>query len=339
MILIRTDANEEVATGHLMRCLTIADKVKKLGHEVQFIFKDESSTKVLLERASYIMLSNCGDKDDEIYEMISILKSYKNPVLLLDLYEFDAFYMKQLKPYAKLATFDDMFDEKYPVDLLINYNLYYTKFDYHTRYFGEKIKLLLGGQYVPIREEFVQNLCMVNDKVSSVLLICGGGDKYHILLNLIKKFCKKKLNATIEFIVVVGALNTDIDELKSIEETESKIIVYENVTNLASIMSKVDVVVSAASTVLYEACCMRVPTIFFSVADNQKYDVDCFSCNKLMMYAGDVRENMEEVIDNVDRILALLSEDYWERSAMSEKMTSVIDGNGAQRIAEELVNC
>ena len=58
MIYIRTDANEKIATGHIMRCISIANRIIELGSKVVFIFKDECSVSFLPDNIEHIMLNN-----------------------------------------------------------------------------------------------------------------------------------------------------------------------------------------------------------------------------------------------------------------------------------------
>ena len=157
MIFIRTDSNNEVATGHVMRCITIADKLIKYGEKVKFIVKDVDTVNLLDGKFEYINIpvDNIRTIYDEILYIKYIVNSEQNaPKILLDLYIFDAEYMHKLKTFAKVISFDDMFNEYLPIDLLINYNPHYTVYDYHGRYRNKNIKLLLGMKYVPLREKF-----------------------------------------------------------------------------------------------------------------------------------------------------------------------------------------
>ena len=118
MVLIRTDANQSVATGHLMRCLSIAGQLEALGEEVVFLFRDWESAEILADRQVYRMLQ--GGKglsvEDELAQIIQILESVGDGAkLLLDSYAFDAAYMATLKPYVCLLYTSDAADELYCV--------------------------------------------------------------------------------------------------------------------------------------------------------------------------------------------------------------------------------
>lgn len=339
MVFIRTDANEKVATGHVMRCITVAEKLQEMGEKIIFLFRDVDSVKVLNGRMKYEMVST---DEQDIFEEINRIKIFlqreENPILLLDSYEFDADYMKHFCGLARTVTFDDMFSEKFPVDVVINYNLYYTDFDYTQRYMGERTRLLLGGDYVPLREEFQKasrrNLA---ERVETVILICGGGDQYHMLRDLLKHFCKHELYKRYRIFIISGIFNNDLDCLRQYAEIFQNINIFVNVNNLAAIMQEADIVISAAGTVLYECCCVGVPTIFFSVAENQENAVDAFSADGTMSFAGDVRVGKHQVIDNIFVQLEELSDSFEMRSHMVQKMRKKIDGRGAERIAKEIM--
>ena len=50
MLYIRADMNNRVATGHMMRCLSIADAASSLGEEVTFLLADNQALGLIKER-------------------------------------------------------------------------------------------------------------------------------------------------------------------------------------------------------------------------------------------------------------------------------------------------
>ena len=141
----------------------------------------------------------------------------------------------------------------------------------------------------------------------------------------------------ISITVICGSLFSDFLGLcKKYEEreTEAEIHFYQNVNNLEEYMAKADLAVSAGGITLYELAAMGVPTITYSFADNQLYNVKQFQKDDLMEYAGDGRKDKVEEI--IGEMLQFYRHHKKEREERSLKMQKLVDGKGAERIARLL---
>lgn len=138
----------------------------------------------------------------------------------------------------------------------------------------------------------------------------------------------------INFHFVVGALNPRIDSIKQLE-TEN-IILHINETNISKLMTKCDLAVSAAGTTLYELCACGIPTITFTLADNQLIAASEFEKQEVMINSGDSRDN-PIFPERVTACLKELAEDMHKRREYSEKMQNLVDGHGAETIARRLL--
>ena len=162
MIGIRADANDIVATGHIMRCMTIAKQLSKLGKEVIFFLADEYGVSMLEEKGlRYVILNTDWENPmEEIPTLMQEIKTRGIETMLFDSYRMTKEYFTTLAEQlddVKLASIDDLFENVYPVDLVINYNAYHTQFPYAEEYAkieGKDVCLCLGPSYVPLREEF-----------------------------------------------------------------------------------------------------------------------------------------------------------------------------------------
>lgn len=155
LIGIRVDANDTVATGHVMRCITIAKKLLAAGSRVIFYTADEYAAELLKQHGMpYVCLhTRWDDMEQEIPLLRKELEKAGCTKLLVDSYQVNVQYFEGLHDLCKLIYIDDCFEEIYPVDMLINYNAYHVRFPYKGVYEG-RTKLLLGTSYVPLREEF-----------------------------------------------------------------------------------------------------------------------------------------------------------------------------------------
>ena len=346
MIYIRTDANENIATGHVMRCLTIAKRLIQIGETVVFVVADEQSV-CLIKAAGmkYIVLNtdwSNPDNDIELGMMKQLLDSYRakhgeQAKLLIDSYMIDGEYTDKLHSHAKIIVIDDLFEYTYNADMIINYTLYNDIFDYAGRY-GSNTGLCLGGSYVPLRDEFADiSAKPCNSGELDVLVICGGGDTLNCLTKIVQSVAKDNMCSRHRYHVVAGAYNQHKDELHRQAQMYDWLNVYDNVSDMVSLMRKCDIAVSAASTVLYECCAVKLPTIFFTVADNQRFDRDCFSADDVMIYAGDMQSEPDMTRKRICSAIQELATDCVRRQHMQRKMQKLVDGNGALRIAQKIM--
>lgn len=357
IIGIRADANEEIAMGHIMRCITIAGQLKKSGSEVVFFTADEYAAELLKQaKMDQVCLhSKWNEMEKEIPILREELKKRGCSKLLVDSYLVTAKYFEGLSDLCKLIYIDDCFEEIYPVDMLINYNAYHVRFDYRGAYQNrasqKKTELLLGTAYVPLREEFqgqrdADSHTSVKDKEPvendgteaerQILLSSGGGDVYHALAGILDEAIKNKEFDEVIFHVVVGKFHPNAEELHRLAAEHEKIRLHYDVKNMAELMGKCNAAVSAAGTMLFELSAMQVPSVFFVSADNQQYDSEFFAKEERMLFAGDIRSDRRQCIENILNGLKQILRDKELCHRMKKALHEVTDGRGAHRIAEAI---
>ena len=343
VIGIRVDVNETVATGHIMRCITIAEQIKKLGGQVLFITADGQAEE-LLARAGmeHVCLQSRWDHmEEELPVLREVLKLAGIKTLLVDSYQATPAYFEEFCPLVKLVCIDDCFEHIFPVDVLINYNAYHIRFPYRETY-GGKTRLLLGTDYVPLREEFSVKQIRDRDEQSgkkgfSVLLSSGGSDAQNAILGILQRAMQTEELRSVMFHAVVGVYHPQGDAIEAFAANYENMKVYRPCHDMAGLMADCDAAVSAAGTMLFELCAMRVPTVFFQSADNQRYDREFFEAGERMIFAGDMTQDRDICIDKICEGLKRLVADAALRERMKENLGSVTDGKGAERIAGEIM--
>ena len=75
-IYIRADMNEIIATGHIMRCLSIADAAREMGKETEFITADEKPVDILQKRGyePVILHTDWQRMEDELEVLIPLIQ-------------------------------------------------------------------------------------------------------------------------------------------------------------------------------------------------------------------------------------------------------------------------
>ncbi len=338
MIGFRVDANSEIGTGHLMRCLAIAEKIKAQGYEVHFFTVDAINTKLIEEKGFRChVLKGVYTEIEKDYSQLSVLISGLGvKVLLVDSYFVSQSYLKKLCDLVKVIYIDDLHEMVYPCDLLINYTIFADKIDYSQMYKGTNTKLLLGCNYVPLREEFeTVRPKKHKDKPEKVLVLSGGTDQYHFLLHFVEQVVCNDAYCNVIFQVVCGKYNTDKEKLKALQVGYKNLEVYENLSELKDYMVNADVAISAAGTTLYELTACGTATIGYALADNQLENLQVFSEKGYVISLGDIRKSFPE--EELIRALQKASELAY-RKEVEKKMRTLVDGYGTSYLADEIIN-
>ncbi len=332
MLYIRTDMNEVIASGHVMRCLSIADAAKRDGEDTVFLLADNHAVPLLEKRGyqSVILHTQWNHMDAELPVLKKAVEKHQIQSLLIDSYQVTENYLRELSKVTGTFYIDDLNAFYYPVTGIICYANYWEKFGYPQIY--KDTRLYLGPQYIPLRKEF----CNCQKKyiapvVNCLLLMSGGSDPYHVLPQILERM-KKETYQRID--VICGIYNTDYNELKEKYQSDKNIFVHKAVDDMAAYMKRADLAVSAGGTALYELCAVGTPAISYAIADNQLNNVKKFEEDGLMDYAGDVRK--EDAVSNIIRLISGMRENRTLRMERSQKMQKLVDGKGAERIAEIL---
>ncbi len=336
MIWIRADAGSEMGSGHVMRCLSIADALKRQGSEVCFLTADESAAKLLRARGQeYRALgSDYRYMEGELDALEKLLAGRKGDFFLADSYFVTPEYFARIGRHLPVGYLDDRCCLDLPVDLLINYNIFAQKPLYEG---AAADKLLLGLKYVPLRAEFAECAYQVRKQASKVLITTGGSDKYDLAGQLLRKCLACPGTADLEYSVVSGVYNKHLEELRALERQHGNVKIYSNVSNMCGLMRDSDIAVTAGGSTMYELSAVGVPMICFSFVDNQEPIVDGFVKKKVACFGGNYLVQGEDMAEAVAENLALLAGDAVLRERYSKRLKAVADGLGAMRIAKEII--
>lgn len=334
MLYIRTDMNDTIATGHVMRCLAIADAAKEQGEWVTFLLADEQAVELIEQRGhrAIILHTNWNDMEGELPKLLQVAEKEKIEKILIDSYQVTEGYLRTLTSYVKTIYLDDRNTFQYPVRGLICYANYWQKFGYQDRYTGTK--LFLGTDYVPLRKVFSRcEKKQIRDKAEELLILSGGTDPYGMLKGILEKVDKSKYRC---INVICGRYYTAYEDLKKVYQAFANVHIYQAVTNIEEYMKTADIAVSAGGSTLYELCACGTPTISYAFADNQLDNVHQFEQDGLINYAGDAR--YDKIVENIVQELKRYQNDRILREQRSYAMQDMVDGKGAFRIVEALKN-
>ncbi len=335
----RVDGNAQIMSGHVMRCLAIAKAVRTLAEAPIFITADHEMDELIISQGFDVccLNSNWDDLDSEVELLTNTLCTLRADTLLLDSYYVTPAYMECLRGVVRLAYMDDINRLHYPCDILINYNHYAPLLGYEHFYKSSETKLLLDCQYAPLREEFssLPAFCCAQ-VVRKVLITTGSGDPYDVAGQLIERLKALPDTAHLDLHVVAGSFNPHLPRLLALAAKLPDVIIHQNVSAMSLLMRSCDIAISAGGSTLYELCACGVPCGFFAFADNQLRTKDAFA-DVCMLYAGDVRTGAENCIVRLVQCIQRYIHEPGLRQNYSNRMQTLVDGQGAMRLAKALV--
>ena len=224
MLYIRADGNTDIGMGHVMRCLAVAEAAADRDslHPPVFITADEGCCSMIGDRGFRVIVL-----DTDFRDMMSELPRLKqlfqeepdsdSTVLLVDSYQVSCDYYLELRKLVRVACFEDM-GMAYPVDLLINYNIYAPGLERNYAGTGQcPARVLLGAAYMPLRKAFQEPAgYVIREKVTDVIITTGGSDPYFAAAALTDALCGDGVIAGqgIRLHLISGPFNRFAEELK-----------------------------------------------------------------------------------------------------------------------------
>lgn len=349
--LFRVDSSFDIGAGHIMRCLTLAEKFRENGVTVEFLSREHPGN--LIEK---IVNSNFvvhtldlkkNEKENETrlkyshwlgtsqkcdaFECIEHIKEYYYEWLIVDHYAIDEEWQNYLKPYFnKLFVIDDLSDRSHICDFLLD-QTYKKKESLYASLVPKGCKLLLGPKYSLLRSEFAElrtrslNL-KKNPQIKNLMINMGGFDSTNLTTSILHHIGKSRLSREINIDVVMGLNAPFLTAVKrKAKEIPFKVNVLEDVKNMASLMSTSDIAIGASGTTTWERCCLGLPTIQVVTASNQEYLAQSLA-----------RNNVIKLVDTIDEINEILenSEEWVEYS--SYLAAKVCDGLGSDRVLNNM---
>ena len=339
MVFFRADSNKQIASGHIMRCISIAQAFKDAGEDVTFLIADEDPIQ-MLERAGmiYYTLHSVWDQlMGEVDVVKSLLQSYENPLLIIDTYQVSKGYVEALLPYSRICYLGSKPEYLGNLHALVNYS---TDIDieFYSSNYSSTTKLLLGAAYAPLRKEFlyVEHKESIDGRCR-ILLTTGNTDQHQYVERIISAIRSSALFHQLVINVVVGGMFENKEKLHALYDNIENVRLHENVKSMSSLMGESDLAVAANGTTVYELAATRVPAITFSMVEEQIKSARKLNELGVVDYCGEIYQDEKQCIVSILKKIEKYASSPEERKALATKANSIVDGRGCERIANILL--
>lgn len=329
MIYVRADGNSKIGMGHIMRCIAISREIRALGEQVTFLLAGREAEEVVQAAGfeTIVLGTDYTQMEQEWPKLQEILP--RGCKLLVDSYFVTDDYLRKLGEKGKVFYVDDVNAFPYPVDGIINGNIYGGDVDYQA-------PLVLGGcEYAPLRREYRE--FRGKGQPEYLLITTGSSDPHSITRKVLEEIRKRPVLLQQPMRVVCGKFNQDYEKIKALEQTYPQIQVLQNVPDMWNLMSGAKVAVTAGGTTLNELSCMGVPAVCFSFVDNQERIARVYQEKGYVHFSGDYLQEGDAMIPRLCDALEELVTDDTLRETYRAKVSALVDGLGSQRIAEAMM--
>jgi len=341
-LMIRADADREIGTGHIMRCIALAQSWRDHGGKVKFITYCSNAfliNRIINEGFSLQQLNKSILDPADMCSYLTYTTDFrftkdKNNWIVLDGYQFGPAYQTAVKKAGyKVLIIDDMAHLPiYHADILINQNLSGKKLNYNID-FGTT--LLLGNQYVMLRKEFLalkKNRSKAGG-VKKILVTLGGADTENVATTVLKALSRFGQSG-LKIKVVAGPVNPHVQALKSqIQMSDVDIEVLTSVNDMPSLIAWADLAVSGGGSTCWELAFHGLPFFIIVLAENQIDIAKGLDDAGAAINLGWHRDLTEDFIfSRIDELV----ENQEMRHSLSQNSRGLIDGQGTERIIKEM---
>lgn len=361
-VVIRTDASLEIGSGHVMRCLTLANRLKARGAEVVFICRNlEGEMTHLVTRcgfhirklpapegplpspppshAEWARVSWQQDAAETAAELAQLAPNW----LILDHYAFDTRWQRSIRKRGlRVLVLDDLADRPHDAEVLIDQSIGRRPADYDAL-LPEGADCLLGPRYAILRPEFAAlraaALAARAERAAEtprrLLIAMGGTDLGSITHRVLEALNTSDLPKELQIEIIMGSGSRTLARVRSCASRmrwTTKVAV--DVTDMAARMASADLAIGAGGGSTWERCALGLPTIMVPVARNQEAIVRGMISQGAATGTGS--PNHSNFARNLNTAVERLCE-HSVRRAMAERAAALCDGDGVARIFTKIL--
>lgn len=336
--VFRADASVKMGTGHIMRCLTLAQELQQRGNEVCFVSGDHiGNLNDWLQSKGIVVtvIANASAVDMAVdaEQTVNALNQGRPDWLVVDHYGLDIEWEQRVRPFVdRILVIDDHTGRKHECDALLDQN--YTA-EAGQRYSGlvpSQCRMFVGPSFALLRKEFSQlrKTVTCRQSLKNVLVFFTGGDDQGETLKAMSGVEKFGKFAQVD--IVVGRTNLYGDEI--LRKCEALNWGFHcQVDYMPTLISQADLVIGAGGSSNWERCALGAPALVAILADNQAEIAHDLNRARVVVNLG-----WADRLTSDDYVKALLALNKHCIADMSDKAMQLVDAAGAARVADALLH-
>ena len=367
-IAIRVDSSTLMGLGHITRCRTLAKELQERGACVHFVCRAHQGHQIQMlkaegysvsslpkapeqtatygEYAAWLGVSQDSDADETLAALNALTKNRKQAKwdwLIVDHYGLDKTWEHRLRSVSKqILVIDDLANREHDSDVLLDQNFSCQPDERYAKLLPNHAQALLGPDFALLHPQYAltrQTLerCTADigclNPVQRVLVFFGGTDPENLTGRCLGALSDPELYE-IDVDIVVGANNPHKEALKRQAAARGATHLYETRPHLAGLMAEADLAVGAGGTTTWERCCLGLPSLVISIAENQQPACNALAADNIIDYLG---HHKDVEIEDISRAIKQLVNDTARRQRLTKKSSALVDGLGVQRMVDAML--
>jgi UDP-2,4-diacetamido-2,4,6-trideoxy-beta-L-altropyranose hydrolase len=336
IVVFRADASADIGAGHLMRCIALAQALRRRGHRSLFVTGTPEGRlldRLRRETDGAVPMADSGGVADATQTNL-VARKHGADWVVVDGYSFDAEYREVLRAAGhQVLCIDDNGEGRFDSELVLNQNLHGLGLAYSC---GEQTRLLLGPRFALLREEFSVAHTVDCERASErprILVTLGGGDPDNCTSRVLDALALVEADGA-EVRVICGPASKHRSKIqRQAQRMPMPIEVLIGVEDMAQPMQWADRCITAAGSTVWEYARLGVPMAAGAIAENQVAVAESIERHGMGVNLGWFAHSTKEDLSRAFRSW-LFDVDALRHSA--GLAAQVVDGQGADRVVAVL---
>lgn len=363
-VVFRCDASLHMGTGHVMRCLTLADELRDRGAQCHFISREHPGHLIgLIQTKGHALhvlpldeaptppedgepdsLSHrdwlgCSQAHDT-HLCEAYLHGLEPDWLVVDHYALDARWENAMRRHCRrVMVIDDLADRRHDSDLLLDQTLGRDPAAY-ANLVPKGCMMVCGSSFALLRPEFanmrphsLQRRSGI-DQIRHLLITLGGVDRENVTCDILTHLSASELPPECRITIVMGQSAPWLDLVRQTAMAMPwPVTVLAGAHNMAELMADSDLAIGAAGSTSWERCCLGLPTVQVILAENQRLAAASLASAGAVIQL-DQGERMRAELVN---IIHELGQGRPALQDLSHCASQITDGHGAAVLADLLM--
>ena len=334
-LLLRCDAGPRIGTGHVMRCLALAQAWQDRGGRAVFAAADVTpgvEARIRQEGADVLHVREQRGSSTDAERTARIAQQVGATWIVADGYVFGPAFQQRVhdEGLALMVVDDNGEIGRYQAELVLNQNVHADQTMYRQR--EASTRLLLGSRYALLRRDFLRWCSWQRDipeLARRVVVTLGGGDADNVAQKAVEALQQVAVDR-LDVRLIVGPANPYAEQLRAAcVSSGGAVRVEQNVHDMAEVLAWADVAVMAGGSTCWEAAFMGLPALLLVLADNQRGIAERLDKVGVALSLGwHAHTTARGVASELHHLLSAGD----QRAQMSRRGRRLVDGRGSRRI-------